>query len=515
MDKINRAFNKLNPLSQSIIVISILHILTYIVFDIVFDDKDDVGIQLIAKGFYTSEPNQYLLFINVILGYILKFLYTLLPNFYWYSLMLFGFQFVSMTLLLKHLITQKLSIFYYVLILLIFQFLIIRLQFTTVASLLLITGYLTMKQNIISNKYIILPLILIYLGFLMRLGMFLLMAYLFVMLFVFEKKHLKMLYLKKQNLIPLVITFILISVSFYVDYTHYNNKDWKYYYAYELERGPLNDNPMLEDYVNKNYTNNPQLLSDYQMIFKFVPLKDYDVEELSKLRKEAINNVNFNSIIKSIIYNLKLNNNIFLFILVIPLFIYGLYKKNYVIIGFTFSFLIIFLYISSNHTFKNRLSISVLLLFFVYFVAELPKRLIYLISLIYIPLLFKSNLLFYNYYDQLDQNIEYPNDKPVIALNSPWKIVHPFKLNQINNQKDIFVLGWMSNTHLLRQKIESYNINVPKGHFSPFDDPSLNKHFYYYIDNPNSLKTFNTNLKYKNMSFKLVDGYENIYKIID
>jgi hypothetical protein len=513
MEKIKLIFKNLDTISLSTIIISLLYAFSYLIFDIVFEDKDDVGIQLIAQGFYSDEPSQYLLFVNVIVGYFFKFLYSINKDIYWYSLFFVSFQFISMVLVLNYLIKQKLSIIFYILILLIFQFLIIRLQFTTVTALVLIVGYIYFKDRMMQNKSIVLPLLFIIFGYLLRIGMFLFLVYLFVIIFIFESKSIKNLYFKKQNLIPIIITGIIIGTCFYIDQLHYKNSDWSYYFSYEKERGPLNDNPMLEDYVAKKYANNPRLLSDYQLIFKFIPLKEYDNQKLAQLRIEAEKSSNLNAIARSIAYNLKLNNNIFLFIFLIPLFFYAIYKKNSLMIGTIVFTLLLFLYISSNHIFKNRLSLPIFLVFLVYFAKNLPNKFIYFISIIFVPLIFKSNIIFFNFYDKYNQNIQYPKDKPVVAINSPWKIVHPFKLNQINNQKDIFVLGWMSNTHLLRQKIEKYGIIVPPNHFSPFDDQTLNKHFYFYIDNDNTLNNLEKNLNYKNMTFIKKDGYEDIYLI--
>ena len=199
MEKIKLIFKNLDTISLSTIIISLLYAFTYLIFDIVFEDKDDVGIQLIAQGFYSDEPSQYLLFVNVIVGYFFKFLYSINKDIYWYSLFFVSFQFISMVLVLNYLIKQKLSIIFYILILLIFQFLIIRLQFTTVTALVLIVGYIYFKDRMMQNKSIVLPLLFIIFGYLLRIGMFLFLVYLFVIIFIFESKKIKNLYFQKQN----------------------------------------------------------------------------------------------------------------------------------------------------------------------------------------------------------------------------------------------------------------------------------------------------------------------------
>ena len=50
-----------------------------------YELNDDTGINAIASGAVSGTPSEFLLFTNVIIGYLLKFLFTCLPTVNWYT----------------------------------------------------------------------------------------------------------------------------------------------------------------------------------------------------------------------------------------------------------------------------------------------------------------------------------------------------------------------------------------------------------------------------------------------
>lgn len=514
--KNNKLFHKLNTFQLSFLVVMACYVFTYLVFDIVFNDKDDVVIQQIIQGFYLDTPDVHLVFINVLIGYLLKPLYLLTNQVYWYSILMVLLQFIALQIIYEDILKRKLGWIINVSILIFFQYLIIRLQFTSVSAVLCIAGFFLLKAQVSELKrYIILPLLLLYFSFLLRMQMFVLMGFfLIVFILVFEQKLLFSLF-KKTYLVQFGAFLGLVIISIYADSLHYKSTDWKHFKEYSDTRGKVNDNPMLQAYVKNTTQPNTQKLSDFEMIFTyFLPLKDYNKTELSNLlieAKQSSNAVKYQ--LESIKFNILHKNNIMIFIFMFFLIGYALFYKQYKILIPVIAFGIVFLYISASMIFKNRLSFPILLLFFVYFsTTQLYPKVIQYIAMFYAVFILFSNITFYNFFPNNSKTVSFPDDKPLIALNSTWKNYHPFKLNVINNQKDILILGWMSDNPLLKSKIESYGLQLNQ-HFSPFDDPNINHNFYFYIENIRSLETYNSNLRIKNCRLVSISNYENIYRV--
>lgn len=96
-----------------------------------YQSNDDLGMSLIASGVgYLNEPSEAIYHSNIILGHVLKYLYTHAPHFPWYAYMLILFQLIS-----------ALAIFYSVL----------KTRWTTVRFVLLICFLVTFNIYFITN----------------------------------------------------------------------------------------------------------------------------------------------------------------------------------------------------------------------------------------------------------------------------------------------------------------------------------------------------------------------------
>lgn len=72
-------------------VISILLVVIPCVFDkLYFFAADDYLMNLIIKGAYSSAPDPFLVYNNVLLGFLLKGFYSVFPYFNWYALFQLG-----------------------------------------------------------------------------------------------------------------------------------------------------------------------------------------------------------------------------------------------------------------------------------------------------------------------------------------------------------------------------------------------------------------------------------------
>ena len=77
-------------------MMSILGVLLYFVFfHIIYEQNDDLAMQFIANGYFTGTPDFHLVFINVIIGHFLSFLYTHFLGVEWYSLLMIALVLLS------------------------------------------------------------------------------------------------------------------------------------------------------------------------------------------------------------------------------------------------------------------------------------------------------------------------------------------------------------------------------------------------------------------------------------
>jgi hypothetical protein len=77
-------------LASALLLNACLFSLAWCFFVPCYETNDDLTMQLIASGFYTGHPSEYLVFTSVLLGWPLKLLYSLWPCCNWYLAYLVG-----------------------------------------------------------------------------------------------------------------------------------------------------------------------------------------------------------------------------------------------------------------------------------------------------------------------------------------------------------------------------------------------------------------------------------------
>jgi hypothetical protein len=142
-----------------------------------FDVGDDPAMEMLASGYVTGHPSEYLVFVNVLIGFVLKALYLGIPIVPWYPLLLLAtviFCLAGITrLLLQEDIPDRfcwLSLFGIVF----GTYFLMHLQFTSTAYLLGLLGMFIFSQRT-SRRSLVLAVILIVLGSLIRFDSFLLL----------------------------------------------------------------------------------------------------------------------------------------------------------------------------------------------------------------------------------------------------------------------------------------------------------------------------------------------------
>ena len=306
---------KEKPLQSALLINSILFAFIYALYIPYFQTNDDVGMMLRVSGISrVSFPSAHMLHTNIIIGYVLQFLYKTLPSISWYGFYLISGLFTAHTVFLYLAIKQRPTlatpILYTLYFLLLGATTLLELQFTIVAILLSVSGLclLLFDTSLLSSfsvtalrQYLFRPTILFgislyLLGTLVRIrGVWLLSMALFAPLL------LSYLYYKGKThfiskLIPFSLSLLLaISLLQYHKYVYAQDEGWSYYTAFNPLRSKFLDDRLLEhtDPLTKQKAlqNVGWSLNDYNMLMHWFFLD-----------KDRYNPVIFNNILSSVAY---------------------------------------------------------------------------------------------------------------------------------------------------------------------------------------------------------------------
>ena len=99
-----------NPLLLAFLLNLSAFILSILFFDIKYEVSDDYITDAVLSGAFGTGYDPQLLFGNVILGYVLVFLYKLIPTISFYFFLLISLDFISATIVLYLLFKKKTNI---------------------------------------------------------------------------------------------------------------------------------------------------------------------------------------------------------------------------------------------------------------------------------------------------------------------------------------------------------------------------------------------------------------------
>jgi len=133
--------------------------------------NDDVSMSMISSGIgigISDYAGQYLEFINVILSYILKLLYTIWPNVSWYGLFEIMCLIVSTSIITFSIASNRNALFatistitFFILI----PFFAVNLQFTIISAMLAIAGSAILMPSLPRWKYCVSAFFIIFINF--------------------------------------------------------------------------------------------------------------------------------------------------------------------------------------------------------------------------------------------------------------------------------------------------------------------------------------------------------------
>jgi hypothetical protein len=504
-----------NHKKVSLALLIALYGFTYAFFNVVFEDGDDVVMQQIAQGSLSGKPDDHLVFINIIIGFILKYFYQINSHFYWYSSMMVLFQFCSFLVILFYLNSIKKNWQLYVGVLAMMQYFIIKTQFTSIAGLLAIAGLLLFEKGFESSskKKLVLSFGFLLLSALLRFQMALLMFFIgFIFIFVI---HFKSFQINKT----LVVFFGVLSISVFstlqINNAYYADSEWQYYKNFNSIRGKINDNNNLEKYLAIEKIS-PIQSTSYKLATGFVYNENCNLTQLTDLYQKVKPSLwqGIKNNIQKIFYiirNYDKRLEFYVNLLLLGL-LYFLYKQKAGILFIPFlCFLLFCVYINFESTLKLRVFCPSLLLLLLFSSKNLDAKNSKTSGLLFCAVFFVYNS-FYITTHQNQVNFNYPKDKMIIVIDNNGFSLHPFKLNVQNNYTNFVYHGWLTNNPLTLEKLRTYGFRVHQ-HLSIIDNVDLQKKALYYCQK-DKINLFNSYLILNNKKLELIDSKNNLYKII-
>jgi hypothetical protein len=121
-----------------------------------YETDDDLGMQMIASGFYTGQPSEYLVFTSFLIGWPLRFFYSLWPGCNWYFAYLVAVHYAALTAIAFVVLSRwrrwPFGLLYVGFFLLVETHILLELQFTTTAFLAGTAGLLLLVDGLQSGR---------------------------------------------------------------------------------------------------------------------------------------------------------------------------------------------------------------------------------------------------------------------------------------------------------------------------------------------------------------------------
>ena len=242
-----------------------------------YEENDDVMMCMIANGSYSGTPDYHLVYINVLYGMVLVWLYGLTKAIEWYTLSFVVLHVVSMTVLVYCILTMCNRawwerILWLLALYVLWARIIVALQFTTTAGLVCLAGCVLLMRESAKSRWTGVALIVI--AALIRFMAAGLVGVLMAPIIVYTLR------LEWRRYIPIVVMLVLVVGCRVANgYVYNSSPEWRYYREYNQLRAQLNDNPNAYHlYVNQL----PEGVDkeDYKLLMNFTP----DPEQIDLVR---------------------------------------------------------------------------------------------------------------------------------------------------------------------------------------------------------------------------------------
>ena len=208
-------------------------------FNMHYEENDDIFMCLIANGNFTGSPDCHLVFQNALYGLIISSLYKLTSIVEWYTIVFVVIHILSITVIVYSVLQRFNSIPLLVVVLLsiysIWCVTIQSFQFTTTAGLACVAGYILLLSK--SQHILYVGYFAVFIASLIRFEVVVLVGLLFLPLIILIYRR----DVKRYLYIIGVIAIVLIPKA--IDKLFYQTVEWSNYCEYNALRGKVNDNP--------------------------------------------------------------------------------------------------------------------------------------------------------------------------------------------------------------------------------------------------------------------------------
>jgi hypothetical protein len=495
---------------------------------------------LIASGGYTGMPSERLIFMNLVIGYILQFLYTYLPFLNWYTWFLLSVVIISF-FTLQFIINgsikgRKLKIITHIIILCIVYPLLVKICFTKIAAISIISGLVLIFFNSNSKSNLVYGYFLVLIGVAIRMEVFfmlLLLIFPIYLTFIYQKKV-------KQLIHPSIVFTLGILLSAFNYFNYRSSAEWQYFSTINYIRSRITtyDNPNFEyekvknKLVVANWTK-----TDYDFVSKFyfdLGITKFNPEVLKSLISSSIedkDNLKFNYIVKSLFKNLKkfigfITHNPFSIVVFCGMLIL-IYNQKWKIIvqivlfaGYCFILINTFeIFFNGNYTKQRLLWVILYSIYGIIIYHALKIVLSSKLKSVFMYVTFLSLFLIVNSTNfllakpssngyELQKYIEEKSDRFYIT----WPSMEQLDVFEMPiHYKNAYFLGWLQGSPMNKEKLRS-NFKMPlEGIYQ-----SRGTYDWYFIENPDDLMTSeNLNLvkKFYKENFRKVTFKTYRYRI--
>lgn len=260
-----RSFSRMPVADTAIFVaLNVAILLVPLLFTCVYTVCDDTALIYLASGGYTGEPTPYLVYTNVVLGWIYKSLYSLTKSVEWYSVAQYAFHIFVMNVMLGAVLRIRQTPLKYasLLLLAVMAFFLSRnFQYTTIAGELSISAMLLLLSG--EKRLVRLSFVSFALACLTRTSGAMLAVMIFLPFLLLPVRSASPEY--RRRLGALCLYALIAAGCFAIDKVAYSSPEWKAYTSYNDVRQYFNGNPSERD-IDDFFSGNASEAGEYFLI---------------------------------------------------------------------------------------------------------------------------------------------------------------------------------------------------------------------------------------------------------
>lgn len=237
-----------------------------------YEENDDVMMCMIANGSYSGTPDAHLVYINVLYGAVLAWLYGLTTAVEWYTLVFVVLHILSMTVLTYCLLTisnraRWERLLWLLALYVLWARIIAALQFTTTAGLVCLAGCVLLMRGTPRSEWAGVAFVVV--ASLVRFVAAGLVGLLMAPIIIYS---LGIQWRQWRKYIPVVVMLMLVVGCRMTNrYVYDRDPEWRYYREYNQLRAQLNDNPNAYSVDMRSQLPEGIDIIDYALLLRFIP----------------------------------------------------------------------------------------------------------------------------------------------------------------------------------------------------------------------------------------------------